>query len=74
MGLAVLPGRLKEELGVLGSLMVEENPLALIKENEKVVKHLDWCEKILAKYSDITKENVDEILRKEVGILSLIHI
>ena len=68
MGLAVLPGRLKEELGILGSLMVKENPLALIKENEKVVKHLEWCEKILTKYSDITKENVDEILRKEVGI------
>lgn len=68
MGLAVLPGRLKEEMKILEKLMVEKNAISLIKENEKVEKHADWCEEILAKYENITAENIENIIKVEIGI------
>ncbi len=68
MGLAVLPGRLKEELNILSDLMLKDNALELIEKNEKVEKHLDWCKEIFTKYNDLSTENIQEILRKEVGI------
>lgn len=68
MGLAVLPGRLKEEIGILEELMVKPNAAELIRANEKVEKHADWCEEILAKYNDITAENIENIIKVEIGI------
>ncbi len=68
MGLAILPGRLKEEMKILEELMVEKNAVSLIRENEKVEKHADWCEEILAKYENITAENVENIIKVEIGI------
>lgn len=68
MGLAVLPGRLKEEMKILETLMVEKNPVSLIRENEKVEKHADWCEEILKKYENITAENIENIIKVEIGI------
>ena len=68
MGLAVLPGRLKEEMKILKTLMVEKNAVSLIRENEKVEKHADWCEEILKKYESITAENVENIIKVEIGI------
>ena len=68
MGLAVLPGRLKEEMKLLEKLMIEKNAASLIRENEKVEKHADWCEEILKKYESITAENVENIIKVEIGI------
>ena len=68
MGLAVLPGRLKEEMKILKTLMVEKNAVSLIRENEKVEKHADWCEEILKKYENITAENIENIIKVEIGI------
>ncbi len=68
MGLAVLPGRLKEEMGIIAELMVKPNASELIRENEKVEKHVDWCDEILKKYNDITTENVENIIKAEIGV------
>ena len=68
MGLAVLPGRLKEEMKILETLMIEKNAVSLIRENEKVEKHADWCEEILKKYENITAENIKNIIKVEIGI------
>ncbi|MCF2626380.1 UDP-glucose--hexose-1-phosphate uridylyltransferase [Fusobacterium perfoetens] len=68
MGLAVLPGRLKEEMKILADLMVKENAIELIRNNEKVEKHADWCEEILKKYEDITSENIENIIKVEIGV------
>jgi len=43
MGLAVLPGRLKSELDSLKEIVLEDNFLELIKNNEILKKHYDWC-------------------------------
>lgn len=68
MGLAVLPGRLKEEMNILKDLMLKENATKFIKENEKVEKHALWCEEILAKYKNISSENIENIIKVEIGI------
>ena len=36
---------------------------------EDIAKHADWYKKIRADYSDINENNVDEILRKEIGLV-----
>ena len=68
MGLAVLPGRLKEEMGILAELMVKPNASELIRGNEKVEKHADWCDGVLKKYNDITAENIENIIKIEIGV------
>ncbi len=69
MGLAVLPGRLKEEMEILGKYLLEGNSLELIERDEKVNKHFDWAKKIHEKYSELSKENIDEILKVEIGLV-----
>lgn len=66
MGLAVLPSRLKQELETLAEYIVEGKD---ISENEMIEKHAKWVEKFLPKYDTITKENVMDILKEEVGIV-----
>ena len=64
MGLAVLPARLKEELEILADYLVEGKD---IRSNEKIEKHADWVAGFLPKYSKISRENVMDILKEEVG-------
>ena len=64
MGLAVLPSRLKEEMELLGEYLTEGKD---IRNNEKIEKHADWVESFLPNYDVITKENVTDILKKEIG-------
>ena len=64
MGLAVLPARLKEELEILADYLVEGKD---IRSNEKIEKHAAWTEAFLPKYENITRENVMDILKEEVG-------
>ncbi len=66
MGLAVLPARLKNELELLACYIVEGKD---IRSNEDIVKHADWVDGFLPKYDSITKENVMDILKEEVGIV-----
>lgn len=66
MGLAVLPARLKNELELLACYIVEGKD---IRSNEEIVKHADWVDGFLPKYDSITKENVMDILKEEVGIV-----
>ena len=64
MGLAVLPARLKEELEILADYLVEGKD---IRSNEKIEKHADWVAGFLPKHSEISRENVMDILKEEVG-------
>ena len=40
-----------------------------IRADEALEKHADWVDTILPKYENVTKENIMEILQKEVGIV-----
>lgn len=64
MGLAVLPARLKEELELLGEYILEGKD---ISSNEKIEKHAAWAESFLPKYDNLNKDNIQDVLQKEVG-------
>ena len=66
MGLAVLPSRLKEELEILAEYIVEGKE---IQSNEKIEKHANWVKSFLPKYGNISRDNVMDILKEEVGIV-----
>ena len=69
MGLAVLPGRLKEEMSLLADEIVEENFEESIMEDPTIVKHLAWAKTVKEKNPQMTKENVHSILQTEIGIV-----
>ncbi|MCR5625622.1 MAG: UDP-glucose--hexose-1-phosphate uridylyltransferase [Lachnospiraceae bacterium] len=66
MGLAVLPARLKSEIAEVSKMIVSGTDL---RSNEATAAHADWVDEIKEKYDDINKDNVDEILQKEIGIV-----
>ena len=66
MGLAILPARLKEEMSILADYIVNKKD---VSKNEKIEKHDAWSKEIIQKYSNINKENIDEIFRKEIGLV-----
>ena len=66
MGLAVLPSRLKDELAQLADAIVAGKDL---RKDEVLEKHADWVDEFSSKYDRITKDNVMDILQKEVGIV-----
>ena len=66
MGLAVLPSRLKEELAGLGDAIVQKKD---IRGDEMLAKHADWVEDFLPNYEEINADNIEEILKHEVGLV-----
>ncbi len=66
MGLAVLPSRLKEEIAVLEDYIVKGKD---IRSNELIEKHADWVDEFIPKYGEITAENVDSIVKDEIGLV-----
>lgn len=65
MGLAVLPSRLKNEMALLKDAMLQGKDISKI---DAIASHKDWADMIMNKY-DITADNCEEILQKEIGIV-----
>lgn len=65
MGLAVLPARLKNELNKIGNCLI--NNVGDISNDDELKNHAHWYKYILENYKNINKDNVQEILNKEVG-------
>lgn len=65
MGLAVLPSRLKTELKSVEAAILSGKDLAA---DEKTAKHAEWVASFKDNYT-FTKENAEDIIRKEVGIV-----
>ena len=65
MGLAVLPSRLKGEMALLKDAMASGKDIGSI---EAIASHKQWADMIMNKY-DITADNCEEILQKEIGIV-----
>ncbi|MEW4099898.1 UDP-glucose--hexose-1-phosphate uridylyltransferase [Bacillus altitudinis] len=68
MGLAVLPGRLAEELSQLKAALLSKNPLEEIKACPPIMKHEPWAERLIEE-NTFTKDNVETILQKEIGLI-----
>lgn len=64
MGLAVLPARLKDEMELLQTYILESKD---IRSNETLEKHADWVESFLPAYTDINQSNLNHILQQEIG-------
>ena len=64
MGLAVLPARLKTELRELADVLVADGDLYA---TPSLASHAAWAEELKGRY-DFSADNVDEILRQEVGV------
>ena len=63
MGLAVLPARLKGEMEALAQAILEGRD---ISDDPALSKHAPWAEELKARYT-FTKDNVEEILHREIG-------
>ena len=66
MGLAVLPGRLKSEMDSLRTALLEGKD---IRNDEVLGKHADWVDEFMAKHKDFNKDNAEEIIRQEIGLV-----
>jgi len=66
MGLAVLPARLKNEIALLEKAILSGSDL---RTDEVLSKHADWAEEIKTKYSDINENNINDILKTEIGLV-----
>ena len=62
---AFIPARLKGELeGLCKAIVAGED----LRKDEVLEKHADWVDELKEKYT-FTAENVEEILKKEIGIV-----
>ena len=66
MGLAVLPARLKGEMETLKEYILEGKD---IRSNETIEKHSDWVEEFMPKYEKLDATNIDDVLKKEIGLV-----
>jgi UDPglucose--hexose-1-phosphate uridylyltransferase len=67
MGLAVLPGRLLDELKKLANVLGEDKEMSIILEDADLNKHYDWATRIKEKYPNLDQTNSYQILLEEVG-------
>lgn len=65
MGLAVLPARLKAELGEVAKCLANGSDM---RNNELASKHADWADSFRNNY-EITPENADMIVKRETGLV-----
>ena len=65
MGLAILPGRLATELQQISEYLLQ--PVARNQWVDSLQKHWDWYVELMQKYPQLSQENVNEIIKAEVG-------
>ena len=74
MGLAVLPGRLKDELDLIGALLAGEQPFEpeTWDEQHPLYKHIPWIRRLLEQYGrGMPRQETRAVLQKEVGLIFL---
>jgi UDPglucose--hexose-1-phosphate uridylyltransferase len=63
MGLAVLPARLKNEMGLLADAILEGKDISSISD---IAKHAQWAQSWIGSY-DITPDNINSIIKDEIS-------
>lgn len=66
MGLAVLPGRLVDEMNSLAFALPKSNYAELIMADENIKKHINMAQELKDSYQ-ITEENAKDIIRNKIG-------
>lgn len=70
MGLAILPGRLKQELEEISKYLLSEHAEQLLSTSPYTEKHTHWALKLKNRLGqDLKEENVMGELKKEVGTI-----
>ena len=64
MGLAILPARLKTEMALLAECLTGDKKL---EDYPELDQHAEWAKDIAARRTDLSKDNVDDILKEEIG-------
>ena len=64
MGLAVLPSRLKQEMALLKTAIIEQRDFVSVSE---LVKHAEWADGWRARCDGIPEEQLDDIIQDEIG-------
>ena len=64
MGLAILPARLKTEMALLAECLTGDKR---IEDYPELEQHAEWAKEIAARRTDLNKDNVDDILKEEIG-------
>ncbi len=66
MGLAILPPRLKESMELIRDALLCKKS---ISEIGPLAPHREWIDAFLEKYGEIGADNIDGILRTEIGLV-----
>ncbi|MFQ6319190.1 UDP-glucose--hexose-1-phosphate uridylyltransferase [Bacillus halotolerans] len=66
MGLAILPGRLQEEMKATAASLCSADPKTALEENELTAKHKDWALRLMERRT-ITKGNAEQVIKEELG-------
>lgn len=66
MGCAILPARLRGEMADLKAAVLEGRDY---RSDEALEKHADWMDDIRSRYSDLNADNIDQVLRDEIGVV-----
>ena len=64
MGCAILPARLRTEMADLKAAVLEGRDY---RKAETLEKHADWMDDIRSRYGDLNADNIDQVLRDEIG-------
>lgn len=64
MGLAVLPGRLQEEMNLLAEYLLDEEK---VLADKRTAKHADWAKTVIEHHPQLNSENIHNVLCEEVG-------
>lgn len=64
MGLAILPSRLVEEMDAVAKAIIGNLDMS---ESSKTEVHKDWAENVKNNHPEIDENNVNEILKQEIG-------
>nr|WP_254434118.1 UDP-glucose--hexose-1-phosphate uridylyltransferase [Halobacillus sp. Marseille-Q1614] len=67
MGLAVLPGRLVEEMEAVGRYLLNDELETKGRADEKTAKHVDWALRIKEAEPELNETNIESVLRREIG-------
>ncbi len=64
MGLAVLPARLKTEIKLLETAILNKED---ISANPAIASHADWAKDVVASHPELNADNAEAILQQEIG-------
>lgn len=67
MGLAILPGRLAHELEMIKDILISGQKFNQTDLSPDLIKHYDWIIQLQQKYSAISSDEINNIIKDEVA-------